>query len=67
MYPNLLAEITRCGWSRKQLSEKMNIPYSTLLQKLRGYTPFTFEEAKTIKECLNLNEPLEYIFFKTDK
>lgn len=62
MYKNLNAELARASITRKELAEIIDIPYSTLLDKLSGRTQLTFGEARKIKKALNLTAPLDEIF-----
>lgn len=63
MYPNLNAELSRLGWSRKVLADKLEIRYATILDKLNGKYPFTYNECVRIKNLMGVDIPLEVLFF----
>ena len=63
MYRNVNAELARKGWSRKELAVKTGIRYMTLVSKLSGKSPLLFEEAVKIKKALDIQDPLDYLFF----
>lgn len=65
MYPNLRAEMKRKGITLAWLADQLGITIGTLSQKLTGKSPFTLNEAKKIKEILELDIPIE-ILFKED-
>lgn len=50
MYPNLNAELARLGWSRKVLADKLEVRYATILDKLNGKYPLTYDECVRIKK-----------------
>lgn len=51
------------GISKKELANKMEIDYNTLLNKINKITDFKVEEIKKIKELLELSsEDLRKIF-----
>lgn len=62
MYPNLKAEMARRGITASALSEKTEIPYSTLTPKLRGESPVTVREAQIIKAAIGTDLPLDELF-----
>lgn len=62
MYPNLRAEMKRKGITLAWLAEQLGITIGTLSQKLTGKSPFTLNEAKKIKEILELDIPIEILF-----
>ena len=62
MYPNLNAEMARRGIVALILSERVGIPYSTLLSKLSGKTSFTVGEAKKIKIALGTELSIDELF-----
>lgn len=55
MHSNLEAEIARRGISKTELSNKANIPYSTLLNKISS-GDFSTDEAFAIADILNIDE-----------
>lgn len=46
----------------KEFSRFVGIPYSTLMDKLNGRTPFTIEEAAKVKRALGAEESIEILF-----
>lgn len=62
MYNRIEAQIALIGMSKKELAKKMNLPYNTLLLKLRGKSKFTLNEALKIKEITNSDESIEVLF-----
>ena len=62
MYPNLRAEMKRKGITLAWLADQLGITIGTLSQKLTGKSPFTLNEAKKIKEILELDIPIEILF-----
>lgn len=62
MYKELDIEILRKGMTKKMLAKKANIRYQTLIAKLKGKYPITFDECLKIKEALNSDLPLEILF-----
>lgn len=65
MYSNVKAELARKNMSVVDLSNKTGIRYQSLVDKINGKYPITFEEAKTVKSALNVNIPLEELFEQT--
>lgn len=63
MYPNLNAELGRLGWSRKVLADKLEVRYATILDKLNGKYPLTYDECVRIKNLMGVDIPLEVLFF----
>ena len=63
MYPNINAELGRLGWSKKYLSIKIGMRYTTLVDKLNGKYPLLLSEAIKIKSALGVSESLDYLFF----
>lgn len=62
MYPNLNAEMARHNITIMLLSEKTGIAYSTLAPKLRGKGTFTMKEAVKIRDAINKDLILDYLF-----
>ena len=62
MYRNLRAELARKGMTIKELSQKTDIPYSTLSPKLRGFGKIPVDMAVKIKKAMGINLPLEVLF-----
>lgn len=46
----------------KEFARFVEIPYSTLMDKLNGRTPFTVEEAVRVKRALGAGESIEVLF-----
>ena len=62
MYPNLKAEMARVGINMIILAERINMPYSTLVQKMSGRSEFTVGEAFAIRKALGVDIPIEILF-----
>jgi lambda repressor-like predicted transcriptional regulator len=62
MYSNVKAELARKNESLIDLSKQTGIRYQSLVDKINGKYPITFEEAKKIKSALGLDIPLEELF-----
>ena len=62
MYKEVDVELARQGMSKKTLSENTGIRYQTLLEKLLGRYPITFDECLAIKNALNTKLSLEELF-----
>lgn len=62
MYPNLNAELARHKMTVMMLSEKTGIPYSTLAPKLRGEKPVKMNEAMLIRDVIDGDLSLDYLF-----
>jgi hypothetical protein len=63
MLPNLNAELARSGITKKELAIRMQKRYATLLGKLNGKYPLTYDECKQIKFCIHSDLPIETLFF----
>lgn len=63
MYPNLNAELARRGWNKKVLSEKLDVRYATIVDKLNGKYPLTLNECKEIKDKLDTKMSIDELFF----
>jgi transcriptional regulator with XRE-family HTH domain len=61
-YTNLLTELTRKGLSQKDLSIKLGIRPETLSKKILMRTDFTFSEVKRIRDLINPEYKIEYLF-----
>lgn len=58
-------KINQSGYKKKFIASKLNISIQALSKKLKGLYPFTVDEARILKELLNLTiEEAEKIFFK---
>lgn len=66
MFPNLNAEIARANLTKKELSNKVGIPYDTLKYKLSGKSDFKRSEMFLIRDTICPNCTLEYLFKKED-
>lgn len=64
IYPGVAIETFMKGFTYKELSEKTNIKYASLLRKMKGISFFTIEEAKSIQKALDSKRPLEILFIK---
>lgn len=66
MYKNIDVELAKKGWNKKMLSSKTGIAYNTLLSKLAGSYPFTLDECFLVKDVLDRNLTIEYLFKETE-
>ena len=62
MYSNVKAELARKGLTVIDLSKASGIKYMSLVNKLNGKTPLKLEEARRIKNALDVDLPLEKLF-----
>lgn len=62
MYKNVKAEFARKGLTLELVAKELGITISTLSQKMNGKYPFTLNEAKAIKNVLEVDIPLEILF-----
>lgn len=62
MYTNVKTEMSKHNVTLKDIAEKLDCTVSTLSLKINGKAPITFEEARTIKQVLHTNKPLEELF-----
>ena len=62
MYPNLKAELARNKITIKDLSERLDINYSTLKNKVSGITDFKCREMYLIKKEVFPNQTIDYLF-----
>ncbi len=61
-FKNLSAELARAGFSQKQLATGTNIRPETLSKKMRGKSEFTLGECRRIRDFINPELKLEYLF-----
>lgn len=61
-FKNLLAELARAGLSQKQLATGTNISPETLSKKMWGKSEFTLGQCKRIRDFINPDLKLEYLF-----
>lgn len=62
MYKNAKAEMVRKGLRLEDVAPLMEMPVSTLSQKLNGKRPMTLIEAKRFKNVVETDLPLEVLF-----
>lgn len=62
MYRRFEAELTFAGMTKKELAEKVEMKYDTLVLKLAGKSPLNFADAIKLKEAINTNVSLEELF-----
>ena len=61
-YSNLLAELSRKGVSQKELAIAIRMRPDTLSKKMTGKTEFTWSEVLKIKEFINPELKIDYLF-----
>lgn len=62
MFPNLDAEMARRKITRAMLAEKINKTATTLSLKLNGKAPLTLTECVEIKNAVNPDSTVDYLF-----
>lgn len=62
MYPNLDAEMARRKMTRAALAEKIGKTATTLSLKLNGKAPLTLVECVEIKNAINPECTVDYLF-----
>ena len=62
MYPNLNAEMARKNVTQIDISEKLNISYSTVSDKINGKKDFKLKECKDIISKLLPGNTIDYLF-----
>jgi len=67
MFNNLRAEMVRAGVDVSALSERCGMKVGALYARLNGTTPFSLEEARRIKNALNVDLPIEELFARKDE
>ncbi len=65
MYPNLNAEMARKNVTQIDISEKLNISYSTVSDKINGKKDFKLKECKDIISKLLPGNTIDYLFQTT--
>lgn len=63
MYPNLIKEARKKGFTQKDLARELGISYKALYNKLTGKCQFTWQEVKTIRWSFFPNLDYDYLFF----
>lgn len=61
-FKNLLAEMVRAGLNQKQLSTKVKMRPETFSKKVAGKSEFTLGECVRIRDEINPDLKLEYLF-----
>ncbi|MBQ2409187.1 MAG: hypothetical protein II309_07110 [Bacilli bacterium] len=62
IYPNLLAELARNGYSYRAISKELDISFSAFSKKMKGLNEFTLSEAFEITDILKSD--INYLFEK---
>lgn len=62
MFPNLNIELAKMGYSKTKLAKAVNIPVSTLCEKLNGNNPILLKECKAIRNVINKQYSIDYLF-----
>lgn len=66
MFPNLKAEMARQNITQSYLAKEIGVTEGTMSLKLNGKNALSLEEAKKIRNILNVKESLDYLFKKED-
>lgn len=61
MYPNLRAEIARCGFNMGDVADQLGISLASFSLRMNK-SGFTLAEAKRLKEIVKTDLPLEVLF-----
>lgn len=61
-FKNLLAEMARAGLNQRKLATKSKMRPETLSAKITGKSEFTLGECKRIRDVINPDLKLEYLF-----
>lgn len=61
-FKNLIAEMARKGVMQKELANEVGIRPETLSKKILGKSEFTLGELKRIRDFINPELKLEYLF-----
>lgn len=64
MYHVLEAEMAYHGVTKHGLADGIGMKYNTLLAKINGKSPFSFDEAVRIQTFLDTDMPIENLFSK---
>lgn len=67
MYNNLEAEMARNKITRKDLAVVLGVRYATIIDKLKGRSTFTLNEAFKIRDTYFPGLTIEYLFHKEEK
>lgn len=66
MFRRVEAQMVLVGINKKDLARSLGIGYNTLLAKMSGTSPFTFDEVVKIKDVLQSDDNLEDLFAKAN-
>lgn len=66
-FKNLLVEMTRLEMTQKELAEKIGVRPETLSKKILGKAEFTYGEIRKIRDLINPELKLEYLFAIEEK
>lgn len=66
-FKNLLVEMTRLELTQKKLAETIGMRPETLSRKMLGKTEFTLGEINKIRDSINPELKLEYLFAIEEK
>lgn len=61
-FTNLLTELARKNISKKELAEKISMRPETLYKKIRGGSDFTYPEILRIRDEIDPDLKLDYLF-----
>ena len=64
IYMQVMIQLYLIGWDKRRLAQEAQIPYTSLLRKLRGVSPLHLDEAKKIQKALNCGMSLDELFSK---
>ncbi|MEX3713614.1 XRE family transcriptional regulator [Cytobacillus horneckiae] len=66
MYRNLLAEMTRCEVTKKDMAKFLRLRYATVVDKTNGKSRFYLDEAFKIRNHFFPHCEMEYLFMNKD-
>lgn len=61
-YPVLEYMMKEKGISRRNIADLLGVRYATVIDKLKGRSPFTYEEAEKVKTAFFAETTLEELF-----
>jgi hypothetical protein len=64
MYLNLLTEMNRIDVTIEQIADALGLHRNSVSNKINGNTPWTFEEALTIRDKFFPYADIQYLFTK---
>lgn len=60
-YPNLVAELARTGYTRKEIAQKMKMSLSSLQRRLSGHAEFRLNDIYSLCEIFGKSLSIDYL------